>query len=46
MRFIKRAFQQAVPRNYKTVVKRDGKNTLVLWKMWLGRCYSVTEFTA
>lgn len=44
MERVRRIIQQAVPRNYKTVVGREGKNVLVLWKMWLGRCYDVVEF--
>jgi hypothetical protein len=46
MNRIRRMIQQAVPRNYKTVVTREGRKTLVLWKMWLGRSYDVVEFSA
>ena len=38
-------FKQLFPLAYWTTVGRDGKQVFVIWRMWFGRCFSVTEFT-
>ena len=37
--------KQLLPLTYWTKVGRDGKEVFVIWRMWFGRCFDVTEVT-
>lgn len=36
--------KQTLPLSYWTKVERDDRLQVVIWRMWLGRCFDVTQF--
>lgn len=35
--------KQLIPLTYRTKYEQDGQRHFVVWKMWLGRCYSIDD---
>lgn len=37
--------KQLLPLLYVSTYTEDGQRKLAIWRMWLGRCYNVREYT-
>jgi hypothetical protein len=36
--------KQLFPLKYDTEYSENGKNYVTIWKMWLGRCFSIKKY--